>query len=126
MRQHSRLVLTGITFAIAAVSFILMLTLLPQTLAGEVPLSTYAWLPDLGLNLSFRLDGLSLLFVTLISGIGLLIIFYAHYYLSAKDDAGRFYACLLLFMGSMLGIVTANNMILMWLFWELTSISSFL
>ncbi|MGD9311060.1 MAG: monovalent cation/H+ antiporter subunit A, partial [Desulfosarcina sp.] len=73
-----------------------------------------------------RLDGLSLLFAALILGIGLLVILYARYYLSDADQAGRFYAYLLLFMASMTGVVLANNLLLLWFFWELTSISSFL
>jgi multicomponent K+:H+ antiporter subunit A len=84
------------------------------------------WIPTLGLNIAFRLDGLSLLFSTLILGIGLLVILYARYYLSDTDQAGRFYAYLLLFMASMAGVVLANNLLLLWFFWELTSISSFL
>jgi len=84
------------------------------------------WIPTLGLNIAFRLDGLSLLFSTLILGIGLLVILYARYYLSDTDHFGRFYAYLLLFMASMAGVVLANNLLLLWFFWELTSISSFL
>jgi multicomponent K+:H+ antiporter subunit A len=76
--------------------------------------------------LLIRLDGLSLLFSTLILGIGLLVILYARYYLSDSDSVGRFYAYLLLFMASMVGVVLANNLLLLWFFWELTSISSFL
>jgi multicomponent K+:H+ antiporter subunit A len=84
------------------------------------------WIPTLGLNIAFRLDGLSLLFSTLILGIGLLVILYTRYYLSDSDSVGRFYAYLLLFMASMAGVVLANNLLLLWFFWELTSISSFL
>lgn len=84
------------------------------------------WLPELGLNLSLRLDGLGFLFALLILGIGLLVILYARYYLSEKEPAGRFFAFLLLFMGSMLGVVLSENLLLMLVFWELTSLSSFL
>jgi len=84
------------------------------------------WIPAIGLNIAFRLDGLSLLFAILILGIGLLVILYARYYLSDDDQSGRFYAYLLLFMASMVGVVLANNLLVLWLFWELTSISSFL
>jgi multicomponent K+:H+ antiporter subunit A len=84
------------------------------------------WIPTLGLNIAFRLDGLSLLFSTLILGIGLLVILYARYYLSDTDPVDRFYVYLLLFMASMAGVVFANNLLLLWFFWELTSISSFL
>jgi multicomponent K+:H+ antiporter subunit A len=93
---------------------------------GEALRQTIEWIPAIGLELSFRLDGLSLLFLLLILGIGLLIVLYARYYLSAKDSMGTFYAYLILFMTAMVGIVISNNLIQLWLFWELTSISSFL
>lgn len=125
-RQHSRLTSTTIAGAATAISLVLLLSLAPQTFSGDIPRFYAEWLPTLGLNFSLRLDGLTLLFAGLILGIGLLIVIYAHYYLSSKDDSSRFYACLLLFMGSMLGIVSSDNLILLWLFWELTSISSFL
>jgi multicomponent K+:H+ antiporter subunit A len=125
-RQRSRLMITTLTAAATATSLAFLLALAPAVLDGEMPQFFAAWLPSLGLDFSLRLDGLSLLFATLILGIGLLIIIYAHYYLSENDDSGRFFACMLLFMGSMLGIVTSDNLILLWMFWELTSISSFL
>jgi len=98
----------------------------PEILAGEQFIASWRWLPDLGLNLSFRLDGLGLLFGFLILGIGLLVILYARYYLSAQDRIGRFYALLMLFMTAMLGIVFSENALLLLMFWELTSLSSFL
>ncbi len=95
-------------------------------LAGETLIEKIEWLPQVGLNLSFRLDGLGLLFAGLILGIGLLVILYARYYLSERDSLGRLYAYLLLFMGSMLGVVLSENLIQLLIFWELTSLSSFL
>ena len=89
---------------------------------GQTLRDSYEWIPRMGLNVSFRLDGLSLLFLLLILGIGLLVILYARYYLSSKDSMGRFYAYLVLFMTAMVGIVLSNNMIQLWMFWELTSI----
>ncbi|GGW83216.1 monovalent cation/H+ antiporter subunit A [Alteromonas halophila] len=83
-------------------------------------------MPSAGLTLSLRVDGLALLFALLILGIGLLIIFYARYYLSANEAVGRFYAYLILFMTAMLSIVLANNLLQLWMAWEITSISSFL
>jgi len=83
------------------------------------------WVEALGLSLSFRLDGLSLLFSLLILCIGLLVILYARYYLAVTDSMARFYGFLMLFMTAMLGIVLSNNLLQLWLFWELTSISSF-
>jgi multicomponent K+:H+ antiporter subunit A len=93
---------------------------------GDVLRYDANWVPTLGLNIAFRLDGLSFLFSTLILGIGLLVILYARYYLSDSDRIGRFYSYLLIFMASMVGVVLANNLLLIWFFWELTSISSFL
>lgn len=84
------------------------------------------WMPQLGLTLSLRLDGLSLLFCGLVLGIGLLVITYARYYLADEDHRDRFFAFLLLFMGAMLGVVTSENLLGLVVFWELTSVSSFL
>ncbi|MEG3114289.1 monovalent cation/H+ antiporter subunit A [Salinicola sp. 4072] len=98
----------------------------PGVISGEVYHFSMSWVPQLGLDLAFRLDGLSLLFLLLILGIGLLIILYSRYYLSPDDSMPRFYAYLMLFMTSMIGIVMADNLLLLWVFWELTSLSSFL
>ncbi len=94
--------------------------------AGEVPHASWPWVPDIGLDLALRLDGLALLFALLVLGIGLLVILYAHYYLSERDPAGKFFGLLMLFMAAMLGIVLADNLLLLVVFWELTSVSSFL
>ncbi|NQZ05135.1 monovalent cation/H+ antiporter subunit A [Idiomarina sp.] len=126
LRRTSRPVKTIATIAIPISCILVAWPLAEQTLSGEIPTAIQHWLPNIDFDLAFRLDGLSLLFVSLILGIGVLIILYAHYYLSSEDSDSRFYACLLLFMASMLGIVTADNVLLMWAFWELTSISSFL
>jgi multicomponent K+:H+ antiporter subunit A len=93
---------------------------------GGIVETSYPWMPSLGLAFSFRLDGLSLMFVLLILVIGLLIILYARYYLKPHENIGKFYAMLLCFKGSMLGIVLSSNLLLMLIFWELTSITSFL
>jgi multicomponent K+:H+ antiporter subunit A len=84
------------------------------------------WLPQLGLSASFFLDGLGLLFAAMILGVGLLITLYARFYLSGEDPMGQFYTYLLLFQGAMLGIVLSDNILLLLIFWELTSLSSFL
>ena len=97
-----------------------------QVFAGNALGFTMQWVPLLGLDISLRLDGLAFLFSLLILGIGLLIILYARYYLSERDSMPRFYAYLMLFMTAMLGIVLSSNLLQIWLFWELTSISSFL
>ena len=110
----------------ALLGLALLLSQAPAVFRGEVLTVGWPWLPGLGLELAFLLDGYALLFAGLILGIGLLIVLYARYYLSADDPMGRFYAMLLAFMGSMLGIVMSNNLLLLVVFWELTSISSFL
>ncbi|MBF6987625.1 MULTISPECIES: monovalent cation/H+ antiporter subunit A [Cupriavidus] len=84
------------------------------------------WLPALGLDLSLRLDGLAYLFALLVVGVGLLVILYARYYLARNESAVRFFCLLLLFMAAMLGVVLAGNLLLLVVFWELTSILSFL
>lgn len=108
------------------VALILAMQHFTEVIGGGKMQVAWDWIPSLGLNLAFRLDGLSMLFVMLILGIGLLVILYARYYLSEKENNGRFYALLLIFMGAMLGIVTADNLLLLIVFWEVTSISSFL
>src|SRR5690625_2924902 len=84
-----------------------------------------AWVPGLDANLTFHLDGLSLLFALLVSGIGVLIVLYGGGYLKGHPQLGRFYLFLLFFMGSMLGVVLASNVITLFVFWELTSFSSY-
>ncbi|GGY36146.1 monovalent cation/H+ antiporter subunit A [Bacterioplanes sanyensis] len=116
----------ALTAVAPAISLVLVLLCIPDVFNQQTLQVSYPWVPQLGLNLSFHLDGLGLLFSLLILGIGLLVILYARYYLSEKDHMGRFYAYLILFMTAMLGIVLSNNLIQLWFFWELTSISSFL
>jgi multicomponent K+:H+ antiporter subunit A len=98
----------------------------PPILDGEVLAWQVGWLPELGLDAGLRMDGLAWLFTLLILGIGFLVVVYASYYLHASDPAVRFFQFLLLFMGAMLGVVLADNLILLVVFWELTSLTSFL
>ncbi|MFG3692578.1 monovalent cation/H+ antiporter subunit A [Stutzerimonas stutzeri] len=107
-------------------ALVLLLSKRAAVFGGETQIVTVPWLPELGLNLSLRLDGLGFLFALLILGIGLLVILYARYYLSKSEPMGRFFSFFLLFMGAMLGVVLAENLLLMLMFWELTSLSSFL
>ncbi|NKB86933.1 MAG: monovalent cation/H+ antiporter subunit A [Acidobacteria bacterium] len=93
---------------------------------GSVVRASWAWVPAIGWNASFMLDGLGLMFASLILGIGALIVLYARNYLPTTDNLGRFYTYLLLFMGAMVGVVLADNLLMLVVFWELTSISSFL
>ncbi len=109
-----------------ALALIMLLILAPAVLRGEVIQAELQWLPQLGLSASFFLDGLGLLFACMITGVGLLIILYARFYLSGDDPMGQFYTYLLLFQGAMLGIVLSDNILILLIFWELTSLSSFL
>ncbi|HNG15893.1 proton-conducting transporter membrane subunit, partial [Accumulibacter sp.] len=103
-----------------------VLGLAPAVLAGQSAFFRLRWLPAYGLDFSLRVDGLGLLFALLICAIGLLVVLYAAWYLPTSDRLGRFYSILLLFMAAMLGIVLAENLLLLVVFWELTSVSSFL
>ena len=106
---------------------ILLAVLTPSVLdEGGTLRAFHDWMPQIGLAFSLRLDGLAWMFAGLVLGIGALIVLYAHYYLDPRDSAPRFFAFLLLFMGAMLGMVLASNLLLLAIFWELTSISSFL
>ncbi len=109
-----------------AALFVYFLSFVPEISAGEVVVLVTPWMPGLDIQLSFLVDGLSLLFALLISGIGFFIISYAGRYLEGDRDLGRFYVIMLSFMGSMLGLVLADNLIAMFVFWELTSVTSYL
>lgn len=116
-----------VAFAFPVLSVMSILMLLAGTEAGTRVEVEWPWVPSLGVNFSFLVDGLSLLFGLIVSGVGVLIFFYANFYL---DDHyrhhGRFYAYLTLFMAAMLGTVFSNHLILLFIFWELTGIASFL
>jgi multicomponent Na+:H+ antiporter subunit A len=94
--------------------------------AGRTLSFSTPWVPSTGINLTFYLDGLSLMFTLLVTGIGTLIVVYSGAYLQKRADLGRFMMFLLLFMGSMLGLVLADNVVTLFVFWELTSVPSFL
>lgn len=113
-------------FAVTLASLAALLSQAPAVMRGETVFNRWEWVPELGLNLSLRLDGLSLMFAGLILFIGLLIVTYAHWYLSAKDSVAKFFSEMMLFMAAMLGVVLSDNLLLLVVFWELTSLSSFL
>ncbi len=92
---------------------------------GEVITRSFQWIPSFGVDLDFKLDGLSLLFSLMITGIGFLVFAYTSSYLKGHEYLDRFYGYLAAFMGAMLGLVLSDNMITLFVFWELTSISSF-
>ena len=120
----------GATAWLAGLAPLLGLVLLawmtPGVLQGLNLRADHAWIPQVGLAFTLRLDGLAWMFAGMVLAIGALVVMYARYYLSEDDSAPRFFAYLLLFMGSMLGVVLAGNLLLLVVFWELTSISSFL
>jgi multicomponent K+:H+ antiporter subunit A len=111
---------------VPAAALLLALEPLLAAFAGTPVTVSRPWLPQAGVDLALRMDGLAALFILLILGIGLLIILYANYYLAEDDSPGRFFALLLLFMGAMVGIVLSDGLLQLLVFWELTSLSSFL
>ena len=126
MNQAGRAACAGITFTVTLSAFIGLLTNAPAVFSGEVVQAGVDWMPILGLNFNLMLDGLGFFFALLILGIGLLIITYGRYYLAREDNMGEFFTYLLLFQGAMVGIVLSDNILLLLIFWELTSLSSFL
>lgn len=109
------------------VLFIYYCNFLNLTIDGKHAISTLNWIPSLGISFTAYMDGLSLLFSLLITGIGTLVVLYSIFYLDKnKEQLHNFYVYLLMFMTAMLGIVQSDNIITLYLFWELTSISSFL
>ncbi len=103
-----------------------VLTLFPQVRDGGVIREEIAWIPSLGIDLVLRLDGFAWMFAVLVTVIGALICPYARYYMSPDDPVARFYASFLAFMGAMLGVVLSGNLVQLVVFWELTSLVSFL
>ncbi|CUW88093.1 MULTISPECIES: putative monovalent cation/H+ antiporter subunit A [Agrobacterium] len=120
---HNAVWILAIAPALAFVHFALML---PQVAAGGVVTGGYVWVPSFNLSFSWFIDGLSLTFALLITGIGLLIVLYAGGYMKVHPQQGRFLSFLLLFMGAMLGVVVSDSLLMLFVYWELTSITSFL
>ncbi len=112
--------------AIALAGLLLTGWLFMQAEPGEVLYERISWVPALGLEFVLRLDGLAWIFAMLVQGIGLLVVLYARYYMSPADPVPRFFSFLLAFMGSMLGVVLSGNLVQLVVFWELTSLTSFL
>ena len=120
---------TAIAWSAAIVpiaGLVVLWVLASQVFDGGAWRASVPWMEGIGLNFSLRLDGLALLFCGLIFVIGLLVILYARYYLAADDPLGRLLALLLAFMGAMIGIALSDNLLLTLVFWELTSLTSFL
>lgn len=104
----------------------LVADLYPQVANGEVVRQVVPWLPQFGLNFHLRMDGYAWLFAMLVTFMGALVVLYARYYMSAADPVPRFFSFLLAFMGAMIGIVLSGNLVQLVVFWELTSLTSFM
>lgn len=114
------------TLPLPILLFVYLLSKTAEISQGKVIESAWEWVPSLGLSFALRLDGWSLLFTLLVTGIGSLVLLYSHFYLGPDEDLTKFYLYLLSFMGSMLGVVLSANLLLTYVFWELTSFTSFL
>jgi len=123
---RSRTLIAGLAGLIALVIAATLLTSFPMIRDGGTVRETIHWMPSIGLDLVFRLDGFAWMFAVMISAIGVLVCLYARYYMSPEDPAARFYSMLLAFMGAMLGVVMSGNLLQLVVFWELTSFASFL
>jgi multicomponent K+:H+ antiporter subunit A len=123
---RARTALAACAGLVAAVAGAWVISLYPRVRDGEVIRETVSWVPSLGLNLILRIDGFAWMFAVLVTVIGALVSLYARYYMSPEDPVARFYAFFLLFMGAMLGVVLSGNLIQLVVFWELTSLVSFL
>ncbi len=118
---------SGILLTLVPVSmFVYLLTMMPQVSNGDTIIVSHTWFKSFNINLSFIVDGLSITMGLIVSGIGAIIVFYASGYLKGHKKLARFYAYLLFFMTSMFGVVLSNNIISLFIFWELTSVSSYL
>lgn len=124
--SYARNAAAGLAGTVALTGAVLLVMLYASVAGGGVVRSEFEWLPSFGLNLVFRLDGISWIFAFLVLAIGALVVLYARYYMAAEDPVPRFFSFLLAFMGSMLGMVLAGNLIQLAFFWELTSLFSFL
>ncbi|HEU4319883.1 MAG TPA: Na+/H+ antiporter subunit A [Acidimicrobiia bacterium] len=98
-----------------------------EVLAGKGPATSFSWVPSLGIDIGFRLDSLSWFMVLIVGGVGAVVLVYCSRYFAARSSGlGRFAAVLTAFAGAMLGLVTSSNLIQMFVFWELTTVFSYL
>ncbi|KIX90609.1 cation:proton antiporter [Staphylococcus microti] len=125
-RFYKRIHLGWFVLPIPFVLFIYFLSYIKPTMSGHYTEQSAAWMPQIGMNFDIYVDGLSLLFSLLITGIGSLVVLYSISYLSQQEQLGNFYCYLLIFMSAMLGVVLSDNLLVLYFFWELTSFSSFL
>jgi len=115
--------LAGITALACA---IITALLYPRIAAGEILRLDLPWAPALGLHFTLRMDGFAWLFTFIVAAMGALVVLYARYYMSPKDPVPRFFSFFLAFMAAMLGLVLSGNLVQLVLFWEMTSLASFM
>jgi len=120
---HARRSASWLASAVALAALVLVCSMYPAVASGAVIRVGFAWMPHV--DFALRMDGYAWMFSVIVTGIGFLVTLYARYYMSPQDPVARFYSFLLAFMGSMLGVVLAGNLILLVFFWELTSLASF-
>ncbi|WP_010677580.1 Na+/H+ antiporter subunit A [Bacillus timonensis] len=114
-------------FFVPLLIFTYLITFIPTIANGDSILISIPWIPSYDINFSTYIDGLGLTFGLLITGIGALVILYSIFYLSKeREELHNFYVYLLIFMGAMLGLVFSDNVFVLYVFWEMTSVSSFL
>lgn len=126
LRPNARNAEAWLSGGVALVSLGAVAMLYEPVANGSVAYTSLDWLPQAGLRIALRMDGFAWLFASLITGTGALVILYARYYMSPADPVPRFFSFLLAFMGSMLGIVLSGNLIQLVVFWEMTSLTSFI
>ncbi|SEO60988.1 monovalent cation/H+ antiporter subunit A [Nitrosovibrio sp. Nv6] len=124
--SHARNAAAWLAGAVAAACVILTLQHYAQIAEGDVAREVLRWAPGLGLDFTFRMDGFAWLFAMLVTVMGALVVLYARYYMSPQDPVPRFFSFFLAFMGAMLGVVLSGNLIQLVVFWELTSLTSFM
>ncbi|PFG32024.1 Na+/H+ antiporter subunit A [Paramicrobacterium agarici] len=121
---------TRVFFVIALVplaAFVLTLLQTPTILDGHEALESYAWIPSLGVELSFRVDALAWLLSLVVTGVGALVLLYcAHYFSTDEPGLGRFAGLMLAFAGTMYGLVITDDIVVLFMFWEITSVLSYL
>lgn len=126
LRRFKKIHLGWLVLIVPTILFIQLSAYIPKIASGQTFRNEMSWIPTFDINFLTNMDGLSLIFGLLITGIGTLVILYSIYYLATDPNVVQFYIYLLLFMGSMLGVVFSDHLMVLYVFWELTSISSFL
>ena len=117
---------TVLSSAVMAILFASLLSMFPHVQREGAIIQSFDWMPSLGISLSFYLDGLSLLFAMIVTGVGALIFFYAGFYFDEAREHTRFMVWLSAFAGAMLALVLSGNLLMMFVAWELTSVTSFI